>query len=90
MQNNLLSTSPNEIKIPVIVHSELWYGVQKNERKEENKQKEYPCLLPQTIIRFPKIKLRTRDAHKLLRYFENLFKEKSELLQINIECGYFL
>lgn len=39
VRNNLLSTPPHEIKIPVIVHSELWFGVQKSERKEENKQK---------------------------------------------------
>ncbi len=29
----------------------------------------------QTIIRFPEIKLKTRDAHKLLGYFGNLFKK---------------
>ena len=28
--------------------------------------------LPQTIIRFPEIQLRTRDAHKIRGYFGNL------------------
>jgi len=43
--------------------------------------------LPQTIIRFPEIKLRTRDAHKLRGYFGNLFKEKSELLHNHMGNG---
>jgi len=41
----------------------------------------------QTIIRFPEIKLRTRDAHKLRGYFGNLFKEKSELLHNHMGNG---
>jgi hypothetical protein len=36
--------------------------------------------ISQTIIRFPEIELRTRDAHKLRGYFGNMFREKSELL----------
>jgi len=45
--------------------------------------------LSQTIIRFPEIKLRTRDAHKLRGYFGNLFKEKSELLHNHMGNGEF-
>lgn len=43
--------------------------------------------LSQTIIRFPEIKLQTRDAHKLRGYFGNLFKEKSELLHNHMGNG---
>lgn len=43
--------------------------------------------LSQTIIRFPEIQLRTRDAHKLRGYFGNLFKEKSELLHNHMGNG---
>ncbi|MTI87711.1 MAG: DNA repair protein [Balneolaceae bacterium] len=45
--------------------------------------------IPQTIIRFPEIKLRTRDAHKLRGYFGNLFREKSELLHNHMGNGEF-
>lgn len=45
--------------------------------------------IPQTIIRFPEIKLRTRDAHKLRGYFGNLFKERSELLHNHMGNGEF-
>lgn len=45
--------------------------------------------IPQTIIRFPEIKLRTRDAHKLRGYFGNLFKEKSVLLHNHMGNGEF-
>jgi len=41
----------------------------------------------QTIIRFPEIELRTRDAHKMRGYFGNLFKEKSELLHNHMGNG---
>lgn len=41
----------------------------------------------QTIIRFPEIELRTRDAHKLRGYFGNLFREKSELLHNHMGNG---
>ena len=40
-----------------------------------------------TIIRFPEIKLATRDAHKLRGYFGNLFKEHSPLLHNHLESG---
>lgn len=43
--------------------------------------------ISQTIIRFPEIKLRTRDAHKLRGYFGSLFREKSELLHNHMENG---
>ena len=46
-------------------------------------------LLPQTIIRFPEIKLRQRDAHKLRGYFGNLFKERSVLLHNHMGNGEF-
>ncbi len=45
--------------------------------------------IPQTIIRFPEIELRTRDAHKLRGYFGNLFREKSELLHNHMGNGEF-
>lgn len=45
--------------------------------------------IPQTIIRFPEIKLRTRDAHKLRGYFGNLFQERSELLHNHMGNGDF-
>ena len=45
--------------------------------------------IPQTIIRFPEIELRTRDAHKLRGYFGNLFLEKSELLHNHMGNGKF-
>lgn len=41
----------------------------------------------QTIIRFPEIELRTRDAHKLRGYFGNLFKERSALLHNHMGNG---
>jgi hypothetical protein len=43
--------------------------------------------LNQTIIRFPEIKLATRDAHKLRGYFGNLFKEHSALLHNHFDDG---
>ena len=43
--------------------------------------------LNQTIIRFPEIKLKTRDAHKLRGYFGNLFKENSALLHNHFDDG---
>lgn len=45
--------------------------------------------ISQTIIRFPEINLRTRDAHKLRGYFGNLFKEKSGLLHNHMGNGEF-
>jgi len=45
--------------------------------------------LPQTIIRFPEIELRTRDGHKLRGYFGRLFQEKSELLHNHMGNGEF-
>lgn len=41
----------------------------------------------QAIIRFPEIKLNTRDAHKLRGYFGNLFREYSPLLHNHLESG---
>jgi hypothetical protein len=43
--------------------------------------------LPITLIRFPDIRLETRDAHKLRGYFGNLFKEHSPLLHNHFEDG---
>ena len=40
-------------------------------------------------IKFPEIKLQTRDAHKLRGYFGNLFKEHSPLLHNHYEDGSF-
>lgn len=44
-------------------------------------------LLYQTLIRFPEIKLATRDAEKLRGYFGNLFKQESPLLHNHLESG---
>jgi len=41
----------------------------------------------QTIIKFPDLSLKTRDAHKLRGYFGNLFKEHSPLLHNHFEDG---
>lgn len=40
-------------------------------------------------IKFPEIKLQTRDAHKLRGYFGNLFKEHSPILHNHYEDGQF-
>lgn len=40
-------------------------------------------------IKFPEIKLQTRDAHKLRGYFGNLFKEYSPVLHNHYEDGRF-
>lgn len=41
----------------------------------------------QTILRFPEIKLSSRDSHKLRGYFGNLFKEHSPLLHNHLQSG---
>jgi hypothetical protein len=43
--------------------------------------------LIQTIIRFPEIKLKTRDAHKLRGFFGELFREHSPLLHNHYDDG---
>lgn len=43
--------------------------------------------LQHTVISFPEIKLKTRDAHKLRGYFGNIFKEHSPLLHNHFEDG---
>lgn len=43
--------------------------------------------ITQTIIQFPDIRLKTRDAHKLRGYFGNLFKEHSPLLHNHYQDG---
>lgn len=50
VRDHLLTTPPKEIKIPVIVHSELWYGVQKSQKKKENTQKLQRFLMPFEIV----------------------------------------
>jgi len=45
--------------------------------------------LPICRIKFPEIKLQTRDAHKLRGYFGNLFKEHSPILHNHYEDGRF-
>jgi len=52
VRDNLLNTPPNEIKIPVIVHSELLFGVQKSERKKENIQKLRRFLEPFEVVNY--------------------------------------
>lgn len=44
--------APNEIKIPVIVHSELIFGAQKSKRKQENLQKARRFLEPFEIVNY--------------------------------------
>lgn len=43
--------------------------------------------ITQTIIHFPDIRLKTRDAQKLRGYFGNLFKEHSPLLHNHYQDG---
>ncbi|HET8837796.1 MAG TPA: CRISPR-associated endonuclease Cas6 [Flavobacteriaceae bacterium] len=43
--------------------------------------------IPITRIKFPEIKLQTRDAHKLRGYFGNLFKEHSTVLHNHYDDG---
>jgi hypothetical protein len=43
--------------------------------------------LLQTLIRFPDLRLQTRDAHQLRGYFGNLFREHSPLLHNHYEDG---
>lgn len=54
IRENLLSTPPNEIKIPVFVHSELLYGVQKSNRTKENSRKLHEFLMPFEVISYTK------------------------------------
>ncbi len=49
--------------------------------------KSLSARIPQTVIRFPDIRLQTRDAHKLRGYFGNLFREHSPLLHNHFEDG---
>jgi hypothetical protein len=46
-----------------------------------------PVELKQVIIRFPDLRLKTRDAHKLRGWFGNLFKEYSPLLHNHFDDG---
>jgi tRNA(fMet)-specific endonuclease VapC len=55
IRENLLSTPPNEIKIPVIVHSELVYGVLKSSRKKENSHKLREFLMPFEIVSYTEL-----------------------------------
>lgn len=50
IREELMNTSPSMIKIPVIVHSELLYGVAKSNRKKENSAKLKEFLMPFEII----------------------------------------
>ncbi|NOY51171.1 MAG: CRISPR-associated endonuclease Cas6 [Chlorobi bacterium] len=43
--------------------------------------------LTQTIVKFPEIKLKTRDAHKLRGFFGNMFRDYSTLLHNHFEDG---
>lgn len=43
--------------------------------------------IQQVIIRFPEIRLQTRDAHKLRGYFGNLFASESPLLHNHLSDG---
>lgn len=50
IRERLMNTSPSSVKIPVIVHSELLYGVEKSNRKSENRAKLKEFLMPFEII----------------------------------------
>lgn len=50
IRERLMNTSPSIVKIPVIVHSELLYGVEKSNRKSENSAKLKEFLMPFEII----------------------------------------
>lgn len=52
VKDNLLSTPPNQIKIPVIVHSELIFGAQKSKRREENLKKIDRFLQPFEVVNY--------------------------------------
>lgn len=52
VRDHLLNTPPNEIKILVIVHSELIFGAQKSKRKQENLQKARRFLEPFEIVNY--------------------------------------
>lgn len=54
VRENLLATPPKEIKIPVIVHSELLFGVRKSIRKKENLAKIEKFLMPFEIVSYAK------------------------------------
>lgn len=43
--------------------------------------------LLQTIIKFPEIELKTRDAHKLRGYFGKVFREHSPMLHNHFGNG---
>ena len=53
----------------------------------ENNDRSDGFRLTQTIIRFPEINLKTRDAHKLRGFFGNLFQEYSPLLHNHYDDG---
>ena len=53
----------------------------------ENHDRSDGFRLTQTIIRFPEINLKTRDAHKLRGFFGNLFQEYSPLLHNHYDDG---
>lgn len=50
IRERLMNTTPSSVKIPVIVHSELLYGVEKSNRKSENRAKLKEFLMPFEII----------------------------------------
>lgn len=53
----------------------------------ETKNKSNNAILSQTIIRFPDLSLKTRDAHKMRGFFGDLFREHSPLLHNHFEDG---
>jgi tRNA(fMet)-specific endonuclease VapC len=54
LRDRLLETPPNEIKIPVIVHSELFYGVKKSKRKKKNQENLQAFLKTFEIVDYEK------------------------------------
>jgi|AntRauTorckE6833_2_1112554.scaffolds.fasta_scaffold64284_2 tRNA(fMet)-specific endonuclease VapC len=52
VRDHLLKTPPYEIKIPVIVHSELLFGVKKSRRKNENLLKLQRFLEPFEVVNY--------------------------------------
>ena len=55
VRDHLLNTPPNQIKIPVIVHSELLFGVKKSQRKKENLLSLQRFLEPFEIVNYTSV-----------------------------------
>ena len=52
LRKKILSTNPNNIKIPSVVKAELLYGAEKSQRISENSNKIIQFLFPMEIVGF--------------------------------------